>query len=321
MNRIYNTQDFIKKAKQIHENKYDYSKVDYVNSHTKVCIICPEHGEFWQTPSNHLNKTHACGCSKCGLKEKIRKRIKPQNQFIEEANEIHNNKYIYSKVEYINTQSKVCIICPEHGEFYQTPANHLRGQGCPKCKIEKLQNINLLTTQDFIKKSKEVHGNKYDYSKSVYKSAKETVCIICPVHGEFWQAAYDHAYGYNCPFCNESKGEEKIRLFLISKNINFIKEHKFEWLINPITEQNLRLDFYLPDYNIAIEYQGEQHFKPIDFGGGYQKSAFLKVQYLDKLKHNLCKKHNVPILYINYFDKNIIDKLNIYLNKVLQNNA
>lgn len=313
MKRIYNTQDFIEKAYNIHEGKYDYSKVKYDNAKTKVCIICPVHGEFWQTPSNHLNKTHTCGCPKCGLNRKIKKITKSKTQFIEEANKIHNNKYGYTKVNYINNKTKICIICHKHGEFLQLPSNHLKGEGCPKCKIELLQNKNLLDTENFIKKAKETHGEKYDYSKSVYISAKEPICIICPEHGEFWQIAYEHANGYNCPFCNESKGEEKIRLYLCDKKIRFDKERKFDWLINPLTKRNLRLDFYLPDYNIAIEYQGEQHFKPIDFGGGYKKSTFYKTLYLDKLKYNLCKTHNIPLLYINYFDVNFTNKIDTYL--------
>ena len=120
------TEQFIEKAKQIHGNKYDYSKVEYVNNHTKVCIICPEHGEFWQTPNSHLNGN---GCSSCkGLKKLTTK------EFIERAKQVHGNKYDYSKTIYVNKRTKVCIICPIHGEFYQTPHNHVyQKQGCPEC--------------------------------------------------------------------------------------------------------------------------------------------------------------------------------------------
>lgn len=120
------TEQFIKKAQQIHNNKYDYSKVEYVNNRTKVCIICPEHGEFWQTPNSHLNGN---GCSSCkGLKKLTTK------EFIERAKQVHGNKYDYSKTIYVNKRTKVCIICPIHGEFYQTPHNHVyQKQGCPEC--------------------------------------------------------------------------------------------------------------------------------------------------------------------------------------------
>lgn len=129
----YTTNEWINKAKQIHEGKYDYSKVKYIESHTKVCIICPIHGEFWQMPYLHINNKN--GCPKCN-------RFKKSNteEFIRKAKEIHGGKYGYSKVEYINSKMKVCIMCKKHGEFMQSPHMHLLGQGCPKCKSSKLEN-------------------------------------------------------------------------------------------------------------------------------------------------------------------------------------
>ena len=127
MGRI-NTNIFIERAQKIHGNKYDYSKVNYVKSSEKVCIICPEHGEFWQKPNSHISSKQ--GCPKCGKTGKL-----TQEEFIKRARYIHNDKYDYSKVEYVNSQTKVCIICPEHGEFWQTPNSHLSGIGCKKCGI------------------------------------------------------------------------------------------------------------------------------------------------------------------------------------------
>ena len=134
--------EFIEKAKEVHGDKYDYSKVEYVNNHTKVCIICPEHDEFWQTPNNHVHGQGCPYCYKQGIGKKIKneKRIKIKTikkDFVEKAKEIHGDKYDYSKVNYINRNTKVCIICPEHGEFWQTPKNHLCGQGCPHCGRNK----------------------------------------------------------------------------------------------------------------------------------------------------------------------------------------
>jgi hypothetical protein len=126
------TEQFIKKAKEVHGDKYDYSKVEYVNNETKVCIICPKHGEFWQKPSNHLQGKGCLDC--CGSRKKT------TEQFITEAREKHGDKYDYSKVEYVNGKTKVCIICPKHGEFYQKPERHLQRQGCPKCNSSKLES-------------------------------------------------------------------------------------------------------------------------------------------------------------------------------------
>jgi len=117
--------EFINKSNIVHDDKYDYSFVNYVNSKTKVRIICLKHGEFWQTPSNHLS---GHGCSKCGGRYKL-----TTEEFIIRSNKIHNNKYNYSEVKYFNNKTKVKIKCPNHGIFLQRPDAHLRGQGCPKC--------------------------------------------------------------------------------------------------------------------------------------------------------------------------------------------
>ena len=183
------TEEFIKKAREVHGDKYDYSKVEYVGTNTKVCLICPEHGEFWQIPLSHLQ---GCGCPKCANNVQL-----TADDFIRKAREIHGDKYDYSKVRYISTNKKVCIICPEHGEFWQTPSNHLSGKGCAKCA----NNVQL-TTEEFIRKAREVHGDKYDYSKVEYVNANTKVCIICPKHGEFWQTLGQHIrQKQGCPKC------------------------------------------------------------------------------------------------------------------------
>ena len=194
------TNSFIAKAKKIHGNKYDYSKVDYINTRTKVCIICPIHGAFWQKPMLHINQK--CGCPKCNGTFK-----KTTEEFIEQARKMHGNKYDYSKVIYKATNKKVCIICPEHGEFWQTAYEHLDGHGCPKCSGKCR-----LTNQDFIKRAKEIHGDRYDYSKVEYKNNLGKVCIICPEHGEFWQTASEHIRNHGCPKCALKTISEKTSL-------------------------------------------------------------------------------------------------------------
>ena len=127
---------FIEKATKKHKGKYDYSKVEYVNNHTKVIIICPEHGEFKQEPRAHLEGQ---GCPECGRIQPWLKTRKPQSEFIEEATILHKGRYDYSKVEYVKSKKEVCIICPTHGEFWQTPSNHLHGYGCPVCAESQLE--------------------------------------------------------------------------------------------------------------------------------------------------------------------------------------
>ena len=195
------TEEFIEKARRVHGNKYDYSKVEYINNKTKVCIICPEHGEFWQIPNSHLGGKgcHACANLRISLARK-----KDTASFIMEADSVHKGKYNYSNVEYKDSQTKVCIICPNHGEFWQTPANHLYGIGCPKCGKEKQTLAITSNTEEFIGKARKVHGDKYDYSKVEYINAKTKVCIICPEHGEFWQKPNNHLNGSGCSKCGGS---------------------------------------------------------------------------------------------------------------------
>ena len=149
MSKKKSNNEFIREVQLIHHNRYDYSKVNYINNKTKVCIICPDHGEFWQTPSDHLNGK---GCPQCAGNVRYDK-----DTFVEKAKHIHNDRYDYSKVEYVNAHTKVCIICPEHGEFWQTPNNHLNGNGCPLCKNRKIGNVLRDTVEGFIEKSNELN--------------------------------------------------------------------------------------------------------------------------------------------------------------------
>ena len=160
-----NTEEFIERAKNIHGNKYDYSKVEYKRNDKKVCIICPKHGEFWQTPKSHLR---GADCSKCYEERRGKNRQYSLEDFIAKAKSVHGDKYDYSKVEYIDSKTKVCIICKEHGEFLQTPAHHLQGQGCKLCNYDKSSKEQRKSKEDFIKDAIKIHGNKYDYSKVDY---------------------------------------------------------------------------------------------------------------------------------------------------------
>ena len=132
------TEEFIERAKKIHGDKYDYSKAKYINNITPICIICSVHGEFWQTPIHHLR---GCDCPKCSkINGSLKQRLNT-NDFIEKAKKVHGDKYDYSKVKYTTTNKKVCIVCSEHGKFWQEASSHLRGCGCPVCKESKLEKL------------------------------------------------------------------------------------------------------------------------------------------------------------------------------------
>lgn len=297
----YNKEIFLKKAREIHGNKYDYSKVNYVDSKTKVCIICPEHGEFWQTPNKHLQGQ---GCPECG--KLVKKKCLTTEDFVKCARQIYGDRYDYSKVEYKKSIEKVCIICPEHGEFWITPHNHLEGKKCVRCATFERSNKKRNKQEDVIKKAKEIHNDKYDYSKVEYHKMHDKVCIICPEHGEFWQSMANHINGKGCPKCKEPLMEMEIEKRLINESIKYEKQKTFKWLK---FKKHLYLDFFLPDYRIAIECQGLQHFKPIKYFGGEEK--FKVYLERDKIKKDLCEHNGIKVIF--YTDEKIKDT-NIFKN-------
>lgn len=209
------------------------------------------------------------------------------DNFIKRAREIHGNKYDYSKVEYVNNHTKVCIVCPIHGEFWQTPQSHLSKNGCLECGGRKK-----ITTKQFIEKSRKVHGNKYDYSKVEYKNNSTKVCIICPIHGEFWQTPSMHSKGQGCPFCKTSKLENEMHNFLEDK-ISFEEQKRFKWL------GKQSLDFFIPSKKIAIECQGKQHFNQGGWSSDIEKCKrnYKKTLERDLKKRKLCEEHGITILY------------------------
>jgi len=288
-NKNYTTSEFINKLKKIYENKYDYSLVDYKNNKIKVKIICPEHGTFSIRPDLFLQERMRC--PKCNDK------INSKSKFIEKSKEVHNNRYDYSLVEYKNTSIKVKIICPEHGIFKQTPHNHLSGNKCPRCS-----NNQKLTNNQFIEKSNGIHNDKYDYSLIRYKNTDTKVKIICPEHGVFEQKPSIHLSGCGCPFCKESKGEKRIKDILQKLDVCFIQQYKNKECKN---KNCLPFDFFIPDENLAIEYDGIQHFKERDFFGG--KKYFEYTIKNDKIKNKYCKENDIDILRIPYYEYNNIE--------------
>lgn len=280
---------FIEKAKLVHGDKYNYNQVSYINNYTKVIIICPIHGEFYQTPANHL---HNHGCYKCRNNLISDKKKLPYENFLKRAIVIHGEKYDYSNISYTDTRNKISIICKRHGIFEQTPNAHLNGNGCPNCQIEKFISGRSNTTKKFIEKARDIHGNKYDYSKIEYVNNRIKVTITCPEHGDFEQQPKNHLSNkQGCPKCNFSKGELTIKEILDRKNIKYIPQYKLPYY-------RYEYDFYLPDHNVLIEFHGGQHYFPVKHFGG--KDEFNKIQERDMFKKALAKEYKIPLLEFNY---------------------
>lgn len=295
MPKKLSTKDFIEKAKNIHGGKYNYDKVKYILSNKKVIITCPIHGDFKQKPNGHLDGK---GCINCKIEKIANIKRTDVDSFISESDKVHNNKYSYSKVEYKNRFTKVKITCPIHGDFEQVPGDHLNGRGCRLCGVENSAKSRSLTTDEFIQKAKQVHGDKYDYSKVDYINSLTELIIICSDHGQFKQKPYSHLYGNGCKKCTQSKGENLISNILKNNNINFEIEYKIPGIKEKYNKE-YEYDFYLPDYNLLIEFHGIQHF---EYNKYFHKTYndFEKQIFRDESKREHAYAWGYKYLEINY---------------------
>lgn len=290
------TQDeFIARARKVWGDKFDLSSVRYEGQTKTIDVVCPEHGIFHPSAGNFL-RGH--GCPECGREIVDKARVKDTEYFIKKAKEIHGDKYDYSRVVYRNNRTKVEIICPVHGSFFQKPNDHTYGKGCPSCAGVQKSN-----TQDFVAKAEAVHHGKYDYSLVDYKGNKKKVAILCPDHGLFWQTPNSHLLGRGCPICQESYGEQSVRHYLDERGILYKQEYCFPDCKDRAT---LRFDFYLPDINTCIEFQGKQHYENEPFFDGYGGLAGRKRR--DEIKRKYCKDKGIRLIEIKYTD-DIIETL------------
>ena len=299
-------EDWIDKIINRHGNKYEYLNLEHIiDRNTILKINCSKHGYFEQTVYNHSEG----GCKDCGYEIVSNKLSSIKEEFIEKSNIIHNNKYKYDKVIYNNNNTKVIVTCPIHDDFEQTPNAHLSGSGCIKCGYILVSNKSKMSQEEYIIKCDLVHNKKYNYDKVIYYNSRNKVIITCPIHGDFKQSSQFHMYGGDCPSCNESKGEKSIRIFLEKNNIHYINEYKFDDCKNKLS---LPFDFYLPKYNTLIEFDGIQHFEPLEFFGG--EKSLEKRKYNDNLKDEYCIMNDISLIRISYKDINNID--NILFNNI-----
>lgn len=269
--------EFISEASNKHNDKYDYSLVNYINIDTKVSIICPVHGQFEQTPYHHLKGQ---GCAKCAGNVK-----KELQSFIKEANLKHNNLYDYSKSEYNSAHTKLIIICRIHGSFDTTPNRHLQGHGCNKC------NKGVRSSQEqFIDEASKIHDNFYDYSDVEYSNCDEKVIVKCPIHGQFRVTPDKHLHRRSgCPSC-VNKTEGKFKNYLDVLKVNYIQQYQIMWCKNIETGKFYRYDYYLPDHNLIIEIDGPQHYQQVSIW----KSP-LEQQKIDRYKERCAIKHGIAV--------------------------
>lgn len=285
-------EEFLQESIVIYGDQFQYCSI-YKNTDTPMDFICKFHGEFSQIPKIHLRGN---GCPKCTGNVKL-----TTNEFIRISNMIHGCEYDYTKTQYRNRDTDVVITCSKHGDFNMNPRVHMNGGKCTLCTGRKK-----LTTESFIEKSKQIHGDGvYSYDKVVYgKNNKEKVEIICNKHGSFLQRPNDHLSGKGCKRCSDesvvSKAVSEITNWLTENNIVHVREYIFD---NCSNINKLRFDFYIPHLNMCIEYDGIQHFKSFENWGGDEKLK--QIQINDKIKNLYCIDNGIQLVRIKYTQNHI----------------
>ncbi len=303
-----NTKEFIRRARKIHNDRYDYMESFYKYSNIKLKVRCKKHGIWKITPANHLS---GYGCPKCGHEKVANSHRQTQDEFIKKAKKRYGNKYDYSEVEYINSYSKkVKIKCIYHNSFfYQLPQDHIQGCGCLLCGREKITGRTSLTFKQFLSRAKKIHGKgKYKYSKENKKQFKNTnsmIMIECRKHGLFIQRVSSHLEGVGCPHCIlKNEGKVKILLYKYFSDFNF-KTNKRIWDSYKDYNHRRYCDFWLErdDIKIMVEYDGEQHEYAVDFGCKDKEKVqrlFQRCQLKDKLDAEFCSENNIILHRIKY---------------------
>lgn len=285
--------EFVKKSKLIHGDKFDYSKAVYKNNQHKVELICNFcKNIIYVTPANHM---HGHQCKYCSKQQQSSKRSLKHEEFLRRATEIHGDKFEY--LEICKGYKKfIQIKCKDCGEiFKQIVYSHLRGNGCAKCAYRNKPQNKHFSPEKFEQLAKIVHCGLYEYTGD-YKGYAYKVSIICKKHGVFKQEANAHLKGQGCPECSLSWGELEISLFLTEYNILYETQKKFE---DCKSKKTLYFDFYIPSKNICIEYDGEQHFYPIKWFGGLK--AFKEIKIRDNIKTKYCIDNGICLIRIPYY--------------------
>jgi very-short-patch-repair endonuclease len=245
-----------------------------------------------------------------GISPSINSAVDKNEAFKIKAQLIHGDKYEYSDSIYNGKNNQISIFCNSCSESFTTkPDIHFQGKGCPSCGLQKVRDKNqkivkerALTVESdvFLKHNGRVSCDKLEYKGNKVKSLFG--CNVNEEHGYWLTTPNDILRGFGCPICNASKGENKISEILDSLNINYSRQKTFDGCKH---KNLLRFDFYLPEHNMCIEYDGRQHFEPVDIFGG--EDEFLKTKNRDKIKTNFCLDNNIKLVRIPHTDKENIE--------------
>lgn len=265
-----------------HPDQYDYSQVEYINNLIPVTILCRDHGPFRQRPAHHMNG-HGCPRCKADLTSQ-RCRI-DQNAFITKAQAVHGDRFDYSRAQYVLTNRKVEIVCPEHGSFWQTPNAHISvGAGCPRCAGKNR------STETFVAEARVVHGDRYGYDKTEYQHIKDKLTITCPVHGDFDQSAEAHLIGRGCRFCwyeaSASQGEQEVATWVAGLGLDTWRNRR------DLLDIAFEIDIFFPSLRVGIEYNGCY----------WHSDKFDKNTRVHEFKHRLARQAGIRLITVWDFD-------------------
>lgn len=276
----------LEKADRKFSGKFDYSRVDLKTERgRKVTIVCPLHDSFESTIRNHLHTSAGCpGCGKMLWLDSAT-RYKTLADAIEASYGVHGDKYDY--LSYCSQTKLLKYSCRLHGEQTQQISSHLTGRGCMQCgRIERT-----ITPDEFLQRAKQTHPSGYEYDLSELKSVNDKITITHECGRVYRCRVSNHLSGQGCMRCKSSLGEAKIRKFLDANVIPYIDQFKIDGF-------QYRYDFYLPELNILVEYDGQQHFEPVGHFGGYEH--FQKTIERDRRKTDLAKKRGITLIRISY---------------------
>ena len=284
------TTAFIQRSQSTHGDKFTYEKTTYVNSKTPVVITCVDHGDISVNPNNHIN--NKSGCPICYGRVK-----KTTNQFTDQVRQVHGDIFTFEHTNYVGDGVKVTITCKQHGDFTPTPSNILRGSGCPTCALADASKRNRKDQNLFIEQASEAHNNRYDYSLVEYKNAITPVTIVCPTHGEFQQKPCIHLdQRCGCQMCSSSRGELEVRKWLQQRGVSFIQQQMFDECFD---KRRLKFDFFLPQYNTLIEYNGIQHYRNVPLFK-HSNDKFEDVVRRDQIKVEFTNKKGLRLIVVPY---------------------
>lgn len=288
-------EDLLSIIEKYYPNKYDYSKVNYINTRTPIILICKQcKKEFSLKPQDIIKNYIKELCPSCRKNQEIQDNYKLfLNRLASSSLHIMPNSNTFR-----NYKSLMEFTCTECGnQFKSTPDSLINSDiGCPICAEQSRRKNRTHTTEQFIKDSREIHGSTYDYSKTVYLGRHKNLIITCPKHGDFIIEAGDHLQGYGCPKCSQTKGERLVQTYLDKYKLDYqiqvtLKDSIFH-------QKCIRVDFYLKSLNTIIEYNGKQHYEPIEYFGGKEK--FEKQVERDNDLRHYCKYNNIKLIEISY---------------------